>query len=52
MTPAQHVDVQMRNALASRLGVVDHDSIAALGDVHLIGNLGRRIEQVSQQGHV
>lgn len=52
VTAAEDVDVQMGNALTSRFGVVDDDSIAAFGDVHLVGNLGCRIKQVSQQGHV
>ena len=49
MTATEHVQVQMRNALTGRLGVVDHDSIAALGDVHLVRDLRRRIQQVSEQ---
>jgi len=49
VTTAEHVDVQMWNALTGRLGVVDHDSIAALGDFHLIRNLRRGVHQVSQQ---
>ncbi len=49
MTATEHVQVEMWNALTGRLGVVDHDSIAALGDVHLVRNLCRRIQQVSEQ---
>lgn len=52
MAAAKHVYVQMGNALTSRFGVVDDDPIAAFGDIHLIGNFGCRVQQVSQQGYV
>ena len=42
----------MRNALTGCLGVVYHDAIAALGDVHLIRNLRRCIKEVSHQRNV
>lgn len=46
---AKHVYVKMRDALPSRLAGIDDDSIAALGDVHLVRNLRGRVQQMSHQ---
>ena len=52
LAAAKHVQMQVWDALTGRLSIVDHHSVAALGDVHLVRNLGGRVQQMSQQRHV
>ena len=52
MAAAEHVNVQVRDALSGRFGIIDYDPIAALGDIHLVGDFRRGVQKVSEQRHV
>src|SRR5262249_25568533 len=48
----KYVSVQMGNALSGRFAIVDKDTIAALGDTHLVGDFRGRVKKMTEQRHI
>lgn len=52
MSTAKDVDVKVWDTLTRGVASIDHNSIAALGNAHLIGDFRRRVEQMSHKGQI